>query len=79
MGDTAELPYPEWQVALQEAILEFDRDKLAEKALKAERLILQRLRELRESNDGRNEQTAINDGLSILRRVKRDRLNHPDW
>ena len=46
MDDTIELPYPEWQRSLQEAILEFDRERLAEKALKAEGMILERLRQL---------------------------------
>jgi hypothetical protein len=79
MDDTIELPYPEWQRSLQEAILEFDRERLAEKALKAEGMILERLRQLQQSDDGHNERTAITDGLSTLRTLKRERLDHPDW
>ncbi len=79
MNDKIELPYPEWQGPLQEAILEFDREKLAEKAMKVEALILERLRQLQQSNDGHNERTAINDGLSVLRTIRRERLNYPDW
>jgi hypothetical protein len=78
MDETSRLPYPEWQLALKEAILEFDRDKLAEKALKAEGMILERHRQLQQSNDGHHERAAINDGLSILGTIKRDRLDHPD-
>lgn len=78
MDDTSRLPYPEWQRPLQEAILEFDRDKLAEKALNAEDLILERLQQLQQSNLGHEEQRAINDGLSVLRTIKRNRLDHPD-
>lgn len=79
MNDTIELLYPEWQQPLLEAILEFDRHKLPAKALKAEGLILQRLQELQQSEDGCNERAVISDGLSILRTIKCDRLDHPDW
>jgi hypothetical protein len=79
MEETIRLPYPEWQGPLEEAILEFDRDKLDEKVLKAEGMILERLRQFHQSNDGHNERTAINDGLSTLRTIKRERLDHPDW
>lgn len=70
-----ELPYPEWQQSLLEAILEFDREKLPLKALKAETKILQRLLELQQSPDGHQERRVINDGLSMLRSIKRDRLD----
>jgi hypothetical protein len=76
MDDTVELPYPEWQLPLQEAILEFDPNKLAEKAQKAVGVILERLLELQQSNNGHNERAAILDGLSILRTIKCDRLNY---
>jgi hypothetical protein len=79
VNDTVELPYPDWQGPLQEAILEFDREKLSEKALKAESRILERLRQLETSNNGNNERDAINHGLSLLRTIRRDRLDYPDW
>jgi hypothetical protein len=78
MSDMMELPYPEWQGPLQEAVLEFDRETLAEKALKAEALILERLRQLQQSSDGHQEREAINDGVSLLRIIKRARLGYPD-
>jgi hypothetical protein len=74
MDDTFELPYPEWQRPLQEAILEFDREKLPEKARKVVGLILERLLELQQLNDGHNERAAIIDGLRILKTIKCDRL-----
>jgi hypothetical protein len=74
-----ELKYPKWQAPLQEAILEFDREKLREKIQDVETLIFERLQQLRQSSDGRSEQEAINDALSILRVIKRDRLGFPDW
>lgn len=78
MDNATGLPYPEWQQPLQEAILEFDRDKLDEKVLKAEALIVERLRQLQESKNGLKERGAINDGLSTLRTIKREKLGYPD-
>jgi hypothetical protein len=74
MNDINELPYPEWQGPLQEVILEFDREKLLEKALKAEALIVERLRQLQESSNGHGEREAIRDGLSVLRVIRREKL-----
>ena len=78
MDGTTGLPYPEWQRALQEAMLEFDGNKLTERVLNAEALIVERLRQLQESKDGRNEREAIDDGLFILRTLKREKLRYPD-
>ena len=75
MNDTNELPYPEWQTPLQELILEFDREKLREKALKVEALIFERLRQVLESSNGHHERQAIDDGLSILRSIRGERLS----
>jgi hypothetical protein len=74
-----ELKFPEWQAPLQEVILEFDREKLPEKIQKVETLIFERLQQLRQESDGRNEREAINNALSILRVIKRDKLGFPDW
>jgi hypothetical protein len=78
MSDS-ELRYPEWQVPLREVILEFDREKLRERIQKVETLIFERLQQLSQENDGRTEQEAINDALSILRVIQRDKLGFPDW
>jgi hypothetical protein len=77
--DNPELQYPEWQRPLQEVLLEFDSQKLSEKALKAEALIFERLRQLQQSDNGHHEREAIDYALSILRTVRREKLNHPDW
>ena len=69
-----DLPYPEWQTPHQELILEFDRGKLQEKAFKVEALIFERLRQLQQSSNGTREQDAIDDGLSILRSLRFERL-----
>jgi hypothetical protein len=74
-----ELKYPEWQKPLQEVILEFDRAKLPEKVQKVEALIFYRLQQLRQGNNGYMEKQAINDALTVLRIIQRDRLGFPDW
>ena len=74
MDDTNELPNLEWRALLQEVILEFDCEMLSEKALKAEALILERLRQLQQSNNGHQERTAISGCLPILRATRRERL-----
>ena len=79
MNAAPELPYPQWQVPLQEVILEFDPEKLTEKVLQAEDVIFERLRELRPSNNGHHERDAISYGLILLKMIKRDRLGYPDW
>ena len=71
--DDTKLQYPEWQSPLQEVLLEFDPPKLPEKALKAETLILERLQQLQQSDDGHHERVAIDDGLSVLRTIRRER------
>jgi hypothetical protein len=74
-----ELKFPGWQAPLQEVILESDCEKLAEKIEKVEMLLFERTQYLRQGNDGQAEQMAINDALSLLRTIKRDRLGWPDW
>jgi hypothetical protein len=72
MSDS-ELKYPEWQTPLQEVMLEFDRERLQEKIQKVEALICERLQQLSHRGDGRREQQAINDALTILRIIKREK------
>ena len=74
-----DLKYPEWQVPLQEVILEFDLDQLPGKIQRLETLIFQRLQALRSTNDGADERHAIANGVEILRTVKKERLDFPDW
>jgi hypothetical protein len=73
-----ELKYATWQTPLQGVILEFDPEKLPEKIQKMETLIFERLRQLDQGTDGQSERQAINDALSTLRIIKRDRLAYPD-
>jgi len=73
-----ELRFPQWQVPLQDLILEFDRAKLSRKMQEIETLITQRLEDLGKRNDSRDEYEALRDALSILRVIKRDRLRSVD-
>ena len=77
MNDETGVSYPNWRGPLQEVICELDREKLPEKALKVEALILEGLRQLQQSNNGHNERDDIVFGWSILKMIKRDRLCHP--
>ena len=62
-----ELRYPEWQKPLQDLILEFDREKLAEKVKKVEALIIERDRQLRVSDSHTDERVALSDAMAIIR------------
>jgi hypothetical protein len=69
-----ELKFPEWQKPLQDAILEFDREKLLEKLKKVEALIIERDQQLARANDGHVERVALSDAMSVIR-VLADRTN----
>lgn len=69
-----ELRFPDWQGPLQEAILEFDSVRLQEQVKKVEAFIQQRTQKLSKSADGHDERVAINDALTLLRIIKRERL-----
>jgi hypothetical protein len=74
----AELKYPGWQAPLQDLILEFDCEKVLEKIQKVEKLIFERLHQLRQGSDGHSERDAINGALFIIRNLKRDKLGFSD-
>ena len=69
-----DLKYPQWQEPLGAAILEFDPQRLHEKVQRAEAAIVNRLEELTTEQGNQLERLALFDGLSILKRVKKDRL-----
>jgi hypothetical protein len=76
-GDGSEFPiivYPEWQKEFQAAILELNREKLADRVVMAERAISKRLQALSQSSDSAGERQAIEDALSSLRLLKRNEL-----
>lgn len=74
------LKFPEWQLPLQDLILEFDRTRLREKMQRVEAIIYDRLQQLPQNGDVHvAERDAISDAASILRAIKRDKLGYPDW
>lgn len=73
-----ELKFPQWQAPLQDLILEFDPVKLEEKIRTVETLLFDRLQQLDHGNGGRDEKTALQDALSIIRIMQRDRLDSPE-
>jgi hypothetical protein len=73
------LQFPEWQVPLHDMILESDRAKLGEKMHRVEGLMSDRLQRLRDGIDGDAEREAINNALTVLRAIQREKLDFPDW
>jgi hypothetical protein len=71
-----QLQFPEWQTFLLEAILEFDTDKLPLKIQRAEAVIFERLEKIRLGNQSQSEQAAMRDALSVIRRIRKDRLGY---
>jgi hypothetical protein len=69
-----QLQFPEWQAPLLEAILEFDPHELPQKIQHAEAAIFERLEQTRLGNHSQTEQAAIQDALSVIRRIRKDRL-----
>jgi hypothetical protein len=76
-GDALE--YPDWQRALQEALVELDTDKLKARVATAEVAIFNRLQAISQSTDHKSERQAIEDALINLRVLKRESLGFPDW
>jgi hypothetical protein len=75
--ENGQLKYPEWQTPFEDLMLESDPKKLREKLQSLETVIFGRLQRLRQEDSA--EQEAINDALSVLRIIKRDKLGFPDW
>jgi hypothetical protein len=73
------LKFPEWQIPLEDAIVESDLKKLPARIHAVETLISERLTQLDSSKDGGAEREAIKTALNVLRAIKRERLNFPDW
>lgn len=65
-----QLRYPLWQVPLQEALLEFDPEKLPERIALAEVTIRQRLETLVQDRNAGVEHQALRDALATLRVLK---------
>jgi inhibitor of KinA sporulation pathway (predicted exonuclease) len=72
-GPSNGLKYPSWQIAVQEAVLEFKVDLLQQRIEAAENAINARLQELSISSNGHAERQAIQDALNVLRVLKERR------
>ena len=70
-----ELKYPQWQVPLRDAILEFSYQELQ----KVEAAVFDRFQILSSDRNHAEERQALSDALSTLRVLKRDKLAFPDW
>lgn len=71
------MEYPSWEIPIQEAALEADLSKAAQKVHDAEAAIFARTQQLAASNDGHHEMAAIQRGLQELLRIKTHKLNWP--
>ena len=74
-----ELKYSKWQPEFEEAIVELNPERLADKIKQFELAVFVRLHELAGDSDHHDERQAIADALSTLREVKRNKLSYPDW
>ena len=72
------LEYPSWQKPLADAILEFNPPQLRDKLKCAEEAINSRIQELRLAENNEREVRSLFDGLSIIRGLRRDRLDSPN-
>ena len=69
-----ELKYPRWEREFQEAVVELNREKLVEKIQKLETAIFVRLQELASDSDHHSERQAIQDAVSTIRVLKKEKL-----
>ena len=75
----SEMEYPEWQKAFREALLEVNPQNIPARIFAAEMAILVRMTALQTSSDGHREREAIEDALSGLRVLQREKLAYPAW
>lgn len=73
-----EMEFSEWQAAIDKLSFEYDREKLSKGIQSLEARLFERLQQL-DGNAGDDERAAIDDAVSQLRAIKRDRLGFPDW
>lgn len=71
--------YPDWQNEFLAALVELDNEKLLELVQAAETAIFNRLQVISQTPDNQAERQAIEDALTSLRWLKRDKLGFPDW
>jgi hypothetical protein len=77
--DDGVIKYPDWQRPVQEALVEVDKEKLKSRVGAAETAIFHRLQAISSSSDHSAERQAIADALALIRALKRDALDFPEW
>ena len=77
--DDGVIKYPDWQRPVQEALVEVDKEKLKSRMGAAETAIFNRLQAISGSSDHSPERQAIADALALIRVLKRDALDFPEW
>jgi hypothetical protein len=70
MESSSGVRYPEWQKPYEEALIEFDKSKLAQRVAAAERAILNRREKIFEDPAHATERQAMEDALVFLRVIK---------
>lgn len=76
------LKFPEWQWPVLEALQEKDnpdKAKLKQLVMAAETAIYNRRQEISNSDDHEAEHQAIEDAAAVLRILKTEALDFPDW
>ena len=73
LGGFMDLKYPQWQAPLAAAILEFDVQQFPVKLQNAEDAISKRVQEIAFEKHNQHELQALDDGLSLIRNIKRAR------
>jgi hypothetical protein len=73
------LPFPDWQLEYQAALLEVDPQKLPDRVIAAEAAIFLRQQALVYSSDGHVEREAIEFAVRALLFIKNEKLGYPEW
>jgi hypothetical protein len=69
-----QLKYPQWQEPFRTAITAFGTQQLSEKLKKVEIIVLDRLQVLSSDIESLDERQALLDAISIIRVLKRDKM-----
>ena len=69
-----ELKYPQWQEPFRNAITAFGTQQLSEKLKNVETMVLDRLQLLSSDIKSLDERQALLDAISIIRVLKRDKM-----
>jgi len=69
----------DWQVLIQDALVELDTQKLRAKIDEAESVIFGRLQAIGHDDSKQDERNALQDASNTLLKLKREVLKFPDW